>query len=128
MCLRDAGVPGPVKPVIPDRPGKVVHVLKLLQAACVVYVVFLALFIKWLEPQPLTLFSSILLGIALGIGYSFLHQYYRTRQNQLSELVSPDFHQFHCVHAEEDGIYCVYLVLCCHALALCGYRWIFALI
>ncbi|EIE26093.1 hypothetical protein COCSUDRAFT_46488 [Coccomyxa subellipsoidea C-169] len=82
------GVPGPVKPVIPDRPGKVVHVLKLLQAACVVYVVFLALFIKWLKPQPLTLFSSILLGIALGIGYSFLHQYYRTRQNQLSELLN----------------------------------------
>ncbi len=81
-------VPGPVKPVIPDRPGKVVHALKVLQAAFVVYVVFLAIFVKWLKPGFLSLFSSILLGVGLGIGYSFLQNYYKKRQAELSALVS----------------------------------------
>ena len=88
MLAGCAGVPGPVKPVIPDRPGTVVHALKVLQAACIIYVVFLALFIKWLQPKPFALFASILLGFGLGVGYSFLHAYYRARQTQLSSLVS----------------------------------------
>lgn len=81
-------MPGPVKPVIPDRPGKVVHALKLLQGVFIVYVVFLAIFVKWLKPGFLSLFSSILLGMGLGIGYSFLHHFYRKRQADLSALVS----------------------------------------
>ncbi|BDA44378.1 Synaptotagmin-5 [Coccomyxa sp. Obi] len=81
-------VPGPVKPVIPDRPGKVVHALKLVQAAFIVYVVFLAIFVKWLKPGFLSLFSSILLGVGLGIGYSFLQHYYKKRQAELNALLN----------------------------------------
>ena len=88
MFAPHVDAPGPVKPVIPDRPGKVVHALKLLQGICIVYVVFLAIFVKWLKPGFLSLFSSILLGVALGIGYSFLHQFYRKRQADLNALVS----------------------------------------
>lgn len=86
--LRAQGVPGPVKPVIPERPGTVVHALKVVQGACILYVVCLALFVKWLKPGALPLFGSILLGVALGIGYSFLHSLNRARQSELSKLVS----------------------------------------
>lgn len=82
-----AEVPGAVRPVIPQRPGTVVHALKVLQALLVAYVAFLALFIKWLSPRPLPMLGTMLFGIVLGLGYSFLHHYNKARKERLAALV-----------------------------------------
>ena len=82
--------PGPVTPIIPERPGHVVHALKLVQAALIAYVVFLALFVKWLHPRPGATAGAMLLGVALGLGYSFLHHANRARKERLAALVRPE--------------------------------------
>ena len=82
-------MPGPVKPVIPDRPGTVVHALKLVQALLVGYAVFLALFLKWLHPRPAPMALCILCGLALGLAYSFLHHANKARKERLAALVRP---------------------------------------
>ena len=87
VCMRAGAVPGPVQPVIPDRPGHVVHALRLLQGALVVYVAFLALFLKWLHPRPLPMAACMLVGLALGMGYSFLHHANKARKERLAALV-----------------------------------------
>lgn len=76
-----------MEPIIPDREGTVIHAIKVVQALAIVYVAFLALFVKWLSPSFLSLFASILLGVGLGIGYSFLHHKNKVDKKHLSDLV-----------------------------------------
>lgn len=79
--------PGPVQPIIPDRPGTVIHVGKIFQALLLVYVVFLALFVKWLKPNVWNLWSSILLGLGIGLLYSLAHAWNKSQRASLKNLV-----------------------------------------
>ena len=82
-------MPGPVKPVIPDRPGTVIHAIRIVQGLLIGYAVFLALFLKWLSPRPGPMAACILVGLPLGLGYSFLHHYNKARKERLAALVRP---------------------------------------
>lgn len=79
--------PGPVQPIIPDRPGTVIHVGKIFQALLLAYVIFLALFVKWLKPSFWSLTSSILLGAVLGLAYSAVQAWNKSRRDSLRNLV-----------------------------------------
>ncbi|CAL5218486.1 g172 [Coccomyxa viridis] len=79
--------PGPVQPIIPDRPGTVIHVAKIFQALLLVYVLFLALFVKWLKPTFSNLSSSILLGAVIGILYSLVHAWNKRQRASLRNLL-----------------------------------------
>lgn len=83
-----AAGPGPVKPVIPDREGTVIHVGKVFQALALVYVIFLALFVKWLKPEALSLTSSIVMGAVLGLAYSLVQAWNKSQRASLRNLVS----------------------------------------
>lgn len=77
-----------MQPIIPDRPGTVIHVAKIFQALLLVYVLFLALFVKWLKPTFSNLSSSILLGAVIGIVYSLVHAWNKRQRHSLRNLVS----------------------------------------
>ncbi len=77
-----------MQPIIPDRPGTVIHVAKVFQALLLVYVLFLALFVKWLKPTFSNLSTSILLGAVIGVLYSLVHAYNRSQRKSLRNLVS----------------------------------------
>lgn len=100
-------MPGPVQPIIPDRDGKVIHAIKIVQALAIVYVVFLAFFLKWLSPSFTSLFASILLGAALGVAYSFLHHRNKAQKEYLSSLVrigSPAYPSFNALALRAFGL------------------------
>jgi hypothetical protein len=88
--------PGPVQPVIPDRPGTVVHVAKIFQALMLVYVIFLALFVKWLKPSFWGLSSSILLGAVLGLAYSLWHAWNKKQREDIRGLVRAPLYEAAC--------------------------------
>ena len=52
-----------------------------------VYVIFLALFVKWLNPSFWGLSSSILLGAVLGLAYSFWHAWNKKQREDIRGLV-----------------------------------------
>ena len=83
-----AAGPGPVKPIIPDREGTVIHVGKVFQALALAYVIVLALFVKWLKPDAWSLTSSIIMGAVLGLAYSLVQAWNRSRRASLRNLVS----------------------------------------
>ena len=76
-----------MQPIIPDRPGTVIHVGNIFQALLLVYVVFLALFVKWLKPNFWSLWSSILLGVGIGLLYSLVHAWNKSQRASLKNLV-----------------------------------------
>ena len=83
-----AAGPGPVKPIIPDREGTVIHVGKVFQALALAYVIFLALLVKWLKPDALSLTSSIVTGAVLGLAYSLVQAWNKRQRASLRNLVS----------------------------------------
>lgn len=83
-----AAGPGPVKPIIPDREGTVIHVGKVFQALALAYVIFLALLVKWLKPDALSLTSSIVTGAVLGLAYSLVQAWNKRQRSSLRNLVS----------------------------------------
>ena len=85
---RIAAGPGPVKPIFPDREGTVIHVGKVFQALALAYVIFLALFVKWLKPDALSLTSSIVTGAVLGLVYSLVQAWNKRQRASLRNLVS----------------------------------------
>lgn len=77
-----------MKPIIPDREGTVIHVGKVFQALALVYVIGLALFVKWLKPDAWSLTSSIIAGAVLGLVYSLVQAWNRSHRSSLRNLVS----------------------------------------
>ena len=50
-CCAVKSRPGPAQPPpVPARAGRLVHAIYLVQAAALLYVIFLAVLIKWLRP------------------------------------------------------------------------------
>ena len=77
-----------MKPIIPDREGTVIHVGKVFQALALIYVIFLALFVKWLKPDAWSLTSSIIMGAVLGLAYSLVQAWNKSQRASLRNLVS----------------------------------------
>lgn len=75
-------------PVLQDRPEVSVNVIEVLKIALGVYLVGLTLFTAWLRPTASSLVLGVFIGIAAGMGYSWLFYAGRYRKRLLSEGVS----------------------------------------
>ena len=76
-------------PHIPERPGVVVSVIVVLKVALGIYLGLMALFMLWLRPSFSTMFWSILIGVAGGLGYSWLFYSARYMKSLLNNGVRP---------------------------------------